>query len=547
MFGFAETPTRIPWYSHTPSRMFTFVPPSLLAYNQPKTKHQRQMGINNDKTIEAAQTAYKLGDKRLARELLFQSAHQDPNDHRPWLLLVGLAPSQKTALIYLDQAKRINPQNPSIERARGWIEKQFDSAAIESSPPGQGRFTRIRVWLKGAPLRIPLLYLAFLALAETITTLGDPRWGMLFHGVCLVSLILHGSLFSRNREQHFLLGLSLSPLIRLLSMTMPLPEFPFVYWYMVVGIPLFLATYILIRITGLTNVKIGFNARAPVWQILIGSTGILLGYLEYLILRPEPLVAELRFDLILIPALILLIFTGFLEELIFRGVFQYFSIRFLGRWGLFYVAVVFAVLHLGYHSALDVIFVFFVALFFGFVANRTGSILGVTLSHGITNIVLFLIFPFIVSVPLAVPENQDIYGIYTQPENTTPIVPLIYLEKEPLLATEQTPSFVPMTETPVPGTVNTALSQTPAFAISPQPTLTPSLKTCSQPVGWEVYTVRTGDTLSSIRLAAGVTVAELQEANCLGSSTFIWVGQQLFVPVIIYQTITPWYTPTPTP
>jgi membrane protease YdiL (CAAX protease family) len=41
-----------------------------------------------------------------------------------------------------------------------------------------------------------------------------------------------------------------------------------------------------------------------------------------------------------------------------------------------------------------VAFVFLVALFFGWAVARTGSLLGVTLSHGIANVVLYVIVPF---------------------------------------------------------------------------------------------------------------------------------------------------------
>lgn len=50
---------------------------------------------------------------------------------------------------------------------------------------------------------------------------------------------------------------------------------------------------------------------------------------------------------------------------------------------------------MGFLSWPDIVFVFVVALFFGWVVQRTGSILGVALAHGITNIVLYLIAPFI--------------------------------------------------------------------------------------------------------------------------------------------------------
>jgi membrane protease YdiL (CAAX protease family) len=55
------------------------------------------------------------------------------------------------------------------------------------------------------------------------------------------------------------------------------------------------------------------------------------------------------------------------------------------------------VLHFGYHSLLDVVFVFAVAVFFGWVLLRTRSIVGVTLSHGLTKIRLFLVFPLLLA------------------------------------------------------------------------------------------------------------------------------------------------------
>ena len=98
----------------------------------------------------------------------------------------------------------------------------------------------------------------------------------------------------------------------------------------------------------------------------------------------------------LLPAFVLLVATGFVEEFIFRGVLQQASMETLGNWGLPYVALVFALLHLIHGSVIDIAFVFTIALFFGWVVNRTGSLLGVTLSHGITNIIIYLIAPFFI-------------------------------------------------------------------------------------------------------------------------------------------------------
>jgi len=120
----------------------------------------------------------------------------------------------------------------------------------------------------------------------------------------------------------------------------------------------------------------------------------LIGYLEYLILKPEPLIKTFTWAHWLGAALILLISTGFLEELIFRQMMQKTAVKRLGKlFGIVYVAAIFAVLHIGYSSFTDVLFVFAVGLFFGWAVDKTGSIVGVTLAHGLANITLFLIFP----------------------------------------------------------------------------------------------------------------------------------------------------------
>ncbi|MBI5933385.1 MAG: LysM peptidoglycan-binding domain-containing protein [Chloroflexi bacterium] len=60
------------------------------------------------------------------------------------------------------------------------------------------------------------------------------------------------------------------------------------------------------------------------------------------------------------------------------------------------------------------------------------------------------------------------------------------------------------------------------------------------PFGWIQYTVQPGDNLYQISLRYGVTVAQLDTANCLRGSTNIFAGQRLWVPnVPIIPTATP--------
>ena len=239
-------------------------------------------------------------------------------------------------------------------------------------------------------------YLAGVALAELLVTYAEPRLGMLAHCGLLLGLLFHTMRVGRTEERAFLVSLAFAPLIRILSLSLPLTEFPVLYWYLLTSLPLFAGVWVAARTLGYRWGPLGLNLRGWGWQVLIGISGLAFGALEYVILRPEPLATGLTWAQVWWPALVLVISTGLLEEMIFRGLLQQTAGEALGRWGVGYVAVLFAVLHIGYRSLLDVLFVLAVGATFGWIVHRTRSLLGVTLSHGLTNVMLFLVMPFLV-------------------------------------------------------------------------------------------------------------------------------------------------------
>ncbi len=254
-------------------------------------------------------------------------------------------------------------------------------------------------WLFRQETRLALLYLVAIAGAEVITNFFNPVAGVICHAILFAALIVHSSLTAESPTRKLLLALCLAPLTRILSLSMPLAQFSPIYWYLIIYPPLFLAAWVAMRRLNFTARETGLTVRKLRWQLVVALTGIIFGVAEYLILRPEPLISELYWGEVLLGVFVLLVGTGFVEEFVFRGVVQRASIGALGRWGLPYVALVFAVLHLIHYSTnpWDIPLVFVIALFFGWVVNKTGSLLGVTLSHGITNITLYLIIPLLVS------------------------------------------------------------------------------------------------------------------------------------------------------
>ncbi len=333
--------------------------------------------------------------------------------------------------------------------------------------------------LKGT-LPVALLYLVGISLGEFFTSGHDPLIGLVLHGVILLLLILQGASASRRVAQRFYFSMALVPLIRLMSLSLPLTNFQFVYWYLIIGTPLFLAAFFSARMMGLSIDRLLFNLSHPVLQIGVALSGIVLGYVEYLILRPQPLVLAFTFPLIWQPALILLVFTGLLEEVIFRGLLQQSSREFIGRRGLLYAGLLFAVMHLGYRSLTDFLFVLLVALYFGLVVKQTRSILGVTFAHGLTNIGLFLVFPFLAAgsyqMPAWLPLPPPLTATVSAPLPTgtpqpavtgTPVPTYTYAPTFTQPAPEPTEILPTVTKTPL------AMTATPRLPLAPFPETVP--------------------------------------------------------------------------
>ena len=254
-------------------------------------------------------------------------------------------------------------------------------------------------WVSGYSTRsvrlgVALSYLALITLAEMVTTFVNPRAGLVLHSALLIVLLVHSALTAGDPYHRLLLALVLAPLTRMLSLCLPLVNFPQLYWYLIISIPLGVATVLAARLLGFSRAQLALTLRRFPLQLLVALTGITFGLVEYRILRPDALIDDLTWRNFLVSGVILMTCTGFAEEVIFRGIIQRASIQALGRFGLLYGAILFAVLHIGYASVLDVVFVFFIALLFGWIVEATGSLAGVTVAHGLTNIVLFLVMPF---------------------------------------------------------------------------------------------------------------------------------------------------------
>lgn len=243
-------------------------------------------------------------------------------------------------------------------------------------------------------LAVPAIYLGAILCAELLTVFVTPLGGIICYLFILLLLIVNSTMARMYPAHRFYLALGLVPLIRIASLAMPLSEVSQVYWYLIMAIPVVVGAVAVAAVLKMRPAEIGLTGRAIGVQVLVAFFGITIALVDHWILKPEPLIEALTWHDAVVPALILLAATGFAEELAFRGVLQRGAVA-LGAWGWVYVAVVSSVLHIGQHSVLHWLLALGMAFLFGWIVKRTGSILGVSLAHGLANVCLYLVFPFV--------------------------------------------------------------------------------------------------------------------------------------------------------
>jgi hypothetical protein len=274
-----------------------------------------------------------------------------------------------------------------------------------------------------------LLYLILITLAEITVAYVSPQAGIFFHIIILCLLFIHSGFINKdkmsfNKLQWFfikekkkpsslvqilitkkdkftslLLTLTLVPLIRILSLVMPLSHFPRIQWFIIIGVAVYLAFFVLLFQQKINIKECGLRLptkkHIPI-EVGIILLGIPLGFAEYYILRPTPFIDSFSIENIIVAVLILFIATGLMEELIFRGLLQKKSTDILGVWpGILFITLIFAVLHIGNFSLLDVLLVFSIGGLYAVVVKTTKTVIGVSISHTLVNVFLFIICPLV--------------------------------------------------------------------------------------------------------------------------------------------------------
>ncbi len=258
------------------------------------------------------------------------------------------------------------------------------------------------------------LYLLVLVVAEILIAIPGPspsnlypfqEYGLTVH-ILLVFVLLFHAVLTQDKDpvlSSFLVALTLAPLIRIFSLSMPrywgADDLHTLPWLAAVSVPLLTSFAAVAYVQRLRPSDLGLSV--PTWkglllQVGIGVTGIPLGFVEYVILRPHEWIASAALLPLVGGILVIFLATGLAEELIFRGILLRRAIESLGRNpGILFVTLVFSALHIFFRNAYDLTFVFLVGLFYAVAVFKTKSLWGAIWSHSLGNVMLYLAAPFL--------------------------------------------------------------------------------------------------------------------------------------------------------
>lgn len=243
------------------------------------------------------------------------------------------------------------------------------------------------------------IYPLLVAVAEVATISVGPHVGLLFHLVLLLALVLHRTVSRNEAEQNLLLALLLAPLTRILVLALPLERFSQMAWYGIIGVPLLICSGMVIRRLRLSRKELGLQPGDLLPQLMVAAGGLALGAGTYTLIQPILPASDPGLRTLWLPAVALLLCSGFTEELIFRGVLQAATLPALGRLSVVFASLVFVAVQISTFSPAYLLLVASIGLAFGYIVFWGGSLLGVSLAHGLANVMLLLVMPYLAENP----------------------------------------------------------------------------------------------------------------------------------------------------
>ena len=240
-----------------------------------------------------------------------------------------------------------------------------------------------------------MLTLCLIMLAEVLLFSGRMEYAVWVHVLVLIGLGVAIIQLSESDVYRTLQALMLLPLLRLVNISMPVFYEMTLYSYVFIYAPLIIPVYLVAVHQKFTAAQLGLikgNVKLIIPFSIVVGLAIAEG--EYYIIKPGYLIPDLSLWSVLELSIVMLLFIGLVEELIFRSIVQ---TRLEGTFGMFYglivTSVIFGIMHSGYGTAYEMLFTSLAGLAIGYLFQVTRSLPLIAMTHGFVNIFLFGFIP----------------------------------------------------------------------------------------------------------------------------------------------------------
>lgn len=237
-------------------------------------------------------------------------------------------------------------------------------------------------------------YLGAVAVIEILGYYTSPIMSAVGNAL-LIFFAINQAVWMRNTACYRILpAIALISFARLLGVIVPIHRFPLQINYVLVTVPLLVTVGLMAYYRKIPLAEFGLRRSGWRSQLPIALSGIPLGFIGFLLLRPVPLFVGSGPVFWIASLLIVFICIAFAEEIVFRGVFLYFIAETGERFALLSSGVLYGILNIGSHSLIYALFMGMVGGVFAFFARRTRSIWGIVVAHFLLVAGMGLFWPF---------------------------------------------------------------------------------------------------------------------------------------------------------
>lgn len=165
-----------------------------------------------------------------------------------------------------------------------------------------------------------MIFAAFTIFAEVLIIYGNIPVSFVVNLLFLISLILMTYFKYLDNSYALYLSLTIIPLIRIISIAIPVNDIPEPYKILAISIPMLFIGITIADILDLKSAAIGFYFTKIHKQLLVILIGLPLGFIGYLINKPFIKNAAVTPAEIILKTVVFLLCTGLIEEFLFRGI-----------------------------------------------------------------------------------------------------------------------------------------------------------------------------------------------------------------------------------